>query len=144
MRAVRRQATGPERMLHSAFRALHLRFSKNSRNLPGSPDIVFRENRVAVFVHGCFWHRHRNCSRATTPRSNIPYWRAKFAANLERDRETLSQLNKLGWKVIVLWQCDIEADAMKAARRVCSVLVPARKARPPLSGLSSSKPARFP
>lgn len=122
MRAVRRQDTHPERMLQSAFRALHLRFAKNARDLPGSPDIVFRREKIAVFVHGCFWHRHKNCSRTTTPRSNVRYWKTKFAANIERDRDKLSELRKLGWRAIVLWQCAIEADAAKAARRILSLL----------------------
>lgn len=141
MRAVRRQDTGPERMLHTALRALRLRFSKNSRNLPGSPDIVFRRDKVAVFVHGCFWHRHKNCSRTTTPRSNVLYWNAKFAANLARDREKLSELKKLGWRTIVLWQCEIEADTAKAARRVRSLLMRVHRATTPRSRHSSSKSA---
>jgi DNA mismatch endonuclease (patch repair protein) len=142
MRAVRRQATGPECRLQEALRALGLRFAMNSRDLPGSPDIVFRRERVAVFVHGCFWHRHRNCSRTTTPHSNVTYWHAKFAANLDRDRRKLSELRKLGWKAIVLWQCEIEADALKAAERVFSILAPEGKVGRPWSRHSSSRPAR--
>ena len=137
MRAVGRRDTRPERMLQSSLRRLRLRFSKNSRHLPGSPDIVFRESRVAVFVHGCFWHRHKRCPLATTPRSNIGYWRPKFAANLERDRRTLSELKRLGWKVVVVWQCEIEADAGKAAQRVEAFLLRAQKACQGLSQLSS-------
>jgi len=94
-------------------------------------------SRVAVFVHGCFWHRHRGCSLATTPGSNIGYWRAKFAANVERDRRKLSELKRLGWKVIVVWQCEIEADVGKAAQRIKSFLLRAQKACQGLSQLSS-------
>lgn len=129
MRAVRRQDTGPERMLCQALRALRMRFGKNARDLPGSPDIVFRRKKVAVFVHGCFWHRHKKCARATTPRSNIRYWRAKFSANEERDRQKLSELRKLGWRAIVLWQCHIENDAAKAAQRVQAFLARLRETR---------------
>jgi DNA mismatch endonuclease (patch repair protein) len=129
MRAVRRQDTGPERMLHNALRALRLRFCKNCRGLPGSPDVVFRRAKVAVFVHGCFWHRHPACPRATTPRSNVRFWKAKFAANLDRDRLKLSELKQLGWKAIVLWQCEIERNAAKAARRVCAIVARARRER---------------
>ncbi len=141
MRAVRRCDTGPERMLQSSLRRLRLRFSKKSRDLPGSPDIVFRASRVAVFVHGCFWHRHKGCPLATTPRSNIRYWRAKFAANMERDRRKVSELKRLGWKVIIVWQCEIEADADKAAQRVKDFLLRAEKARLGF-GQSRSKPVR--
>jgi DNA mismatch endonuclease (patch repair protein) len=136
MRAVRRQNTGPERMLQTALRALQLRFSKNCRDLPGSPDVVFRQEKVAVFVHGCFWHRHAACPRATMPRSNIRYWKTKFAANLERDRQKLLKLKKLGWKAIVLWQCEIEADPAKAARRVRSTVLRAQR-NPPAPALGS-------
>jgi DNA mismatch endonuclease (patch repair protein) len=148
MRAVRRQATGPERRLQEALRSLGLRFATNSRDLPGSPDIVFLRQRLAVFVHGCFWHRHRHCSRTTTPRSNVDYWHAKFAANVDRDRRKLSELRKLGWKAIVVWQCQIEADAVKAARRVSSFLVPRGKEGASRSGtalrdqLARGRPAK--
>jgi len=122
MRAVRRQDTRPERMLQSALRALDLSFALNARDLPGTPDIVFREVRVAIFVHGCFWHRHAGCRRATMPRSNIEYWRAKFAANVERDRRKLAELERLGWRAVVFWQCEIEEDATCAAQRVRALL----------------------
>jgi DNA mismatch endonuclease (patch repair protein) len=137
MRAVGRRDTRPERMLQSSLRILRLRFSKNSHDLPGSPDIVFRVSRVAAFVHGCFWHRHKGCSLATTPASNIGYWRAKFAANVERDRRKLSELKRLGWKVIVVWQCEIGADVGKAAQRIKSLLLRAQKACHGFSQLSS-------
>jgi DNA mismatch endonuclease (patch repair protein) len=142
MRAVRRQATGPERRLQEALRSLGLRFATNARDLPGSPDIVFRRQRVAVIVHGCFWHRHRNCPRTTTPRSNVDYWHAKFAANVDRDRRKLAELRRLGWKAIVLWQCEIEADPLKAAQRVFSILAPEGKVSRPRSRQSSSRPGR--
>lgn len=141
MRAVRQRDTRPERTLQSSLRAIRLRFSKNCRDLPGSPDIVFRESRVAVFVHGCFWHRHKGCPLATTPGSNIGYWRAKFAANQERDRRKLSELKRLGWKAIVVWQCQIEHDAGKAAQRVEAFLLRAQKADPGFTRLHS-EPAR--
>lgn len=76
------------------------------------------ENRVAIFVHGCFWHRHAGCRLATTPRSNLDYWQPKFEANLARDRRKLSELTQLGWNVLVVWQCEIEADADEVAQRV--------------------------
>jgi DNA mismatch endonuclease (patch repair protein) len=133
MRAVRQYETGPERVLHHALRTAGLRFSKNYRNLPGSPDIVFRRDKLAFFVHGCFWHRHEGCPRSTTPRSNRQYWLAKFAANVERDKRKIAELRKLGWKVIVLWQCEIESDAAAAARRVIRTLARIRKKNAPLA-----------
>lgn len=123
MRAVRRCDTGPELLLQRSLRALRLRFSKNARDLPGSPDIVFRGARVALFVHGCFWHRHDRCHLATMPGSNVQYWRAKFAANRQRDRRKLRELRMLGWRTIVVWQCQIEADVAAVARSIQSFIL---------------------
>lgn len=142
MRAVGRCDTGPELMLQHSLRALGLRFSKNVRDLPGSPDVVFRSARVAVFVHGCFWHRHDGCHLATMPRSNVEYWRLKFAANLQRDSRKLSELRKLGWRTIVVWQCQIEADVSAVARRIESFLLRGAQHPAPASSRRSSTAAR--
>ena len=130
MKAVGRRGTGPERLLRQALRKLGLRFATNSRDLPGSPDIVFRNARLAIFVHGCFWHRHRGCSRTTMPRSNRQYWRLKFAANVRRDRQKLSQLAKIGWRALVVWQCQIEADPAAVASTIESFLCRAHRSAP--------------
>lgn len=122
MSAVRHDNTEPERMLQCALRRLGTRFSTNCRGLPGSPDIVFRRHSVAVFVHGCFWHRHSACPLASTPKSNVSYWRAKFRANVARDRRKEAELVRLGWKVVVAWQCEIRADADAVAQRIHRVL----------------------
>lgn len=122
MRAVRRMGTGPERDLERALVSAGLHFAKNDRSLPGSPDFVFPQARVAVFVHGCFWHRHRNCKLATMPRSNLDYWRAKFAANKRRDRAKTAALRRLGWRVLAVWQCEIERDCHAVVRRLAAFL----------------------
>ena len=127
MRAVGRRDTEPERRLHAALQALGLQFSKHATDLPGTPDIVFREAQVAVFVHGCFWHRHKGCRFATMPRSNTEYWRAKFRANVERDKRKVSELESLGWRVIVVWQCQIKDDVWKVAARIKDMLVKGRQ-----------------
>lgn len=91
------------------------RYRKNVKELPGKPDIVLPKYKTVVFVHGCFWHRHENCSRATMPKSNFDYWKNKFARNVENDKKHKSLLEEMGWKVIVLWECDINKrfeDAM--------------------------------
>jgi DNA mismatch endonuclease (patch repair protein) len=74
--------------------------------LPGKPDLVFPKYRVALFVHGCFWHRHENCSKASTPKSRVGYWERKFATNVHRDAQTYEALRKLGWTVAILWECE--------------------------------------
>lgn len=122
MKAVGRSNTGPERLLQRELRNLGLRFSTHARDLPGSPDIVFKTPRLAIFVHGCFWHRHQGCPLATMPRSNREYWKLKFEANVRRDRQKLSELKKLGWRPIVVWQCELDTQAARVARRIASLV----------------------
>jgi DNA mismatch endonuclease (patch repair protein) len=118
MRAVGRRDTESERVLQSELKKLGLQFDKHVSSLPGTPDLVFKEKCLAVFVHGCFWHRHKGCKLATTPKSNTEYWEAKFIANRQRDGRKIRQLRTLGWKVLVVWQCQIEADPAEVAWRI--------------------------
>ena len=83
------------------------RYRKNVKGLPGKPDIVLPKYKTIIFIHGCFWHRHENCSRATTPKSNLEYWTGKFARNVENDQKNKVLLEQMGWSVITLWECDI-------------------------------------
>jgi DNA mismatch endonuclease (patch repair protein) len=92
MRRVRQKDTAPEIRLRKALHAAGVRFRLHDKRLPGRPDIVLACRRLAIFVHGCFWHRHEGCSRTTTPKSNRAYWMRKFAENIERDRRKTSQL----------------------------------------------------
>ncbi len=84
------------------------RFRKNVASLPGKPDIVLAKYKMVIFIHGCFWHRHEGCKDATTPKSNVEFWEKKFAANVENDTKHREILQNAGWRVITLWQCDIE------------------------------------
>lgn len=84
------------------------RYRKNDKRLPGTPDIVLSKYHTVVFIHGCFWHRHPGCKIATIPKTNTEYWNAKFLLNVSNDRKNHDLLQSLGWKIIVLWQCDIE------------------------------------
>ena len=86
--------------------AMGVRFRVGNRDLPGSPDIANRTGRWAIFVHGCFWHAHRDCPRATVPKRNRAFWVAKFTANRARDRRVLLELNRLGYRTLVVWECD--------------------------------------
>lgn len=79
--------------------------------LPGTPDLVFPQRKIAVFVHGCFWHRHVNCRKASKPRSAIEFWTAKFERNIARDRRVRRALRKLGWQVVTVWQCEVPTDS---------------------------------
>ena len=106
MRAIRSKNTSPEKRVRSAAHRLGLRFRLHRKDLPGSPDLLFPSRRIALFVHGCFWHRHEGCPGATTPKTNIEYWSRKFRGNIERDRKNRKKLEEDGWKVLVIWECE--------------------------------------
>lgn len=93
------------RVRRAAYK-LGLRFRLHRADLPGKPDLVFPKYRVALFVHGCFWHRHPGCAKATTPKSRTQYWEEKFIANRKRDVDTAETLRKDGWKVVIVWECE--------------------------------------
>ena len=105
MARVRQRGTGAEVAVRRALRSGDVRFRTNSKHLPGRPDVYVPSKKVAIFVHGCFWHRHAGCYAATTPKTNIEYWRTKFAGNLERDRRKARALRQLGYRVVVVWEC---------------------------------------
>ncbi|MBZ0261836.1 MAG: very short patch repair endonuclease [Hyphomicrobiales bacterium] len=116
MRHVRSKNTTPEVAVRSLLHRLGYRFRLHRRDLPGNPDIVLPKHRVVVFVHGCFWHRHENCKRASLPASNLEYWLAKFERTILRDKENQRKLKRLGWKVVVVWECEIRRPAGLIAR----------------------------
>ncbi len=105
MRRVRQRDTKPEQDVAAALRELGLRFRRNVRALPGSPDFANRARHWAVFVHGCFWHRHKNCPRTTTPTRNRRFWLDKFDANRKRDQRNARKLRAIGFSVITVWEC---------------------------------------
>ena len=86
------------------------RFRKKDKRYPGKPDIVLPKYHVAIFVHGCFWHRHEGCKDATTPKTRTEFWLEKFDKNVKNDRIKQEKLRELGWKVIVIWECEIKKD----------------------------------
>lgn len=89
------------------------RFRKNDKRYPGKPDIVLPKYHVAIFVHGCFWHRHEGCKDATAPKTRTEFWLEKFDKNVKNDRIKQEKLRELGWKVIVIWECEIKKDLIK-------------------------------
>nr|WP_317987226.1 very short patch repair endonuclease [Stigmatella hybrida] len=105
MKAVRRRDTRPEVEVRRLLWKAGVRFRLCPRDLPGTPDIVNKRARWAVFVHGCFWHGHRNCKLATVPKSNSAFWKSKLAGNRSRDARKALALRRLGYRVIVVWQC---------------------------------------
>ncbi|MBP2443794.1 very short patch repair endonuclease [Rhizobium leguminosarum] len=105
MAGIRGKNTKPELVLRRALHAEGLRFRLHSKNIIGAPDIVFPKYAAAVFVHGCFWHRHHGCRYATTPFTRRDFWEAKFAANVARDNSVKSTLLGMGWRVATVWEC---------------------------------------
>ncbi|MFC1734719.1 very short patch repair endonuclease [Candidatus Hydrogenedentota bacterium] len=106
MRRVHSTNTRPEIRVRSFLHRLGYRFRIHRKDLPGNPDIVLPKYGVVIFVHGCFWHRHKNCRRATTPSSQQDYWLTKFDKTVERDKRTKKALKRLGWTVLVVWECE--------------------------------------
>ena len=126
MRAVKSRDTQPELKVRRAAHALGLRFRLGRTDLPGKPDLVFPGRRIALFVHGCFWHGH-GCPRgARVPQANRAYWTAKIARNVVRDRTTLAALRNLGWKPAVIWECETK-DAKTLSRLIIRRVGEARK-----------------
>lgn len=105
MSRIRSKDTLPELRVRRAAHALGLRYRLHRKDLPGTPDLVFPRYRTAIFVHGCFWHRHFECRKASLPKSRLDYWQAKFDANIARDARSERDLRHMGWRVFTLWEC---------------------------------------
>ena len=121
MRKVRQRDTAPEMVIRRALHNRGFRYQLHRRDLPGSPDLVFPRTRRVVFVHGCFWHVHPGCRRATTPKSTTDYWLAKLAENQARDVMVRTELEAAGWRVHVVWEC--EARSQTTVDRLCEFLI---------------------
>ena len=109
MANIRGKNTRPEIALRRALHALGLRFRLHGKRLPGTPDIVLPRWKAAIFVHGCFWHRHEGCRFASSPATRREFWEDKFAANVSRDRRDQELLVNTGWRVRVIWECDLKS-----------------------------------
>jgi DNA mismatch endonuclease (patch repair protein) len=110
MSKVRSKDSIAEKKVRSALHAAGYRFRLHRKDLPGTPDIVLPKYRLAIFVHGCFWHRHKGCAKASTPKSNREFWEKKFAENIERDLRTMASLDALKWRVVVIWECETKIN----------------------------------
>lgn len=107
MGAIRGKNTTPEMLVRKAAYRLGLRFRLHARNLPGRPDLVFPKWKTVLFVNGCFWHGHKGCIRAKLPKSRVSFWRRKLLENARRDARNYAALAELGWRVVILWQCEL-------------------------------------
>jgi DNA mismatch endonuclease (patch repair protein) len=113
MGRVRGKNTKPELIVRREAHKLGFRYRLHRSDLPGRPDLTFPRLRKVIFVHGCFWHRH-DCKKATTPKTNGPFWQKKFRDNVDRDRKALAELRALGWGAMVIWECEAaKAEALR-------------------------------
>jgi DNA mismatch endonuclease (patch repair protein) len=116
MRRIRKVDTKPELVVRRVAHRLGYRFRLHRRDLPGTPDLVFPRLRKLILVHGCFWHQHPGCGLARAPKSRLDYWLPKLQRNQERDAEAAAALKRLGWDVLVLWECEAAAEEDIAPR----------------------------
>jgi len=120
MARIRSAETSPERAVRSSLHAAGKRFRKNARDLPGKPDVVNRSKGWAIFIHGCFWHSHRGCPLASSPKTNMGYWRPKLARNAELDAEAQERLRRAGYHVFVIWECETR-DPEQLCNRIVEI-----------------------
>jgi len=120
MSRIRGRNTKPELAVRSMLHSMGYRFTVNgplNRKLPGKPDIVLPKYKTVIFVHGCFWHGHQGCKDFRIPKTRTEWWKAKIEGNVARDKRQQEELRKLGWKVVVIWECELTTDAWLNAMR---------------------------
>ncbi|MCX5807225.1 MAG: very short patch repair endonuclease [Proteobacteria bacterium] len=110
--------TKPEKVVRSLLHLMGYRYRLHCKDLPGKPDIMLPKYKTVIFVHGCFWHRHSGCKNATTPKTNTEFWEKKFFGNIVRDRQKQSDLELLGWNVIIVWECETEKSLENLALKL--------------------------
>lgn len=123
MSRIRGKDSQPELALRRVLHRLGLRYRLHAKELPGKPDLVFPRHKAVVFVHGCFWHRHEGCNIATTPKSNTPFWVEKFEKNVARDSRVAATLRDLGWRVFVVWECELSPSKAEATGSALAAMI---------------------
>lgn len=126
MSRIQGKDTEPELFVRKLLHGLGYRFRLHRSDLPGKPDIVLPRLRKLIFVHGCFWHAHRGCRRASIPTTNVRFWATKLKKNSERDHRITSELTKRGWRVLVVWQCELRRPERLRARLTRFLEAPVR------------------
>lgn len=106
MARIRGKNTRPELLVRSTLHRLGYRFRLHGKDLPGKPDVILPRFRTVILVHGCYWHRHPGCRLATLPQTNVSFWETKFVKNVDRDQRVTKDLEDLGWRVVVIWECE--------------------------------------
>ena len=137
MSRIRGRNTKPELVVRSLLHRMGYRFRLHRRDLPGRPDVVLPRHRTAVLIHGCFWHRHAGCKFAYTPKSRPQFWGRKFEGNQHRDQVVRQELARLGWNVVVVWECEVR-DLVRLAKRL-SGLIPTSSMRQAVEAAGGSR-----
>jgi len=126
MSKVKSFGTKPELIVRKLLFSMGFRYRINVKKLPGKPDIVLKKYNVIIFVNGCFWHQHKGCSKGTLPKTNKEFWRTKLQNNIVRDKNNIFKLENDGWKVLVLWECELE-DLEEIKSRLLNFIIPDSK-----------------
>ena len=121
MSLIRSANTKPEIAIRKILHSLGFRFRLHKKNLPGKPDIVLKKYNTAIFVHGCFWHQHKKCERSNMPKSNKSYGVPKLEWNKKRDVQHKKELKKIGWKTVVIWECEIKSSDKLSKKLLCAL-----------------------
>ena len=110
MSRIRSKNTSPEKRVRKILTKLGLRYRLHVKQLPGNPDVVIRKSRTIIFINGCFWHRHGGCKRSTMPKENVAYWKPKLDRNVARQKNSIKQLDKDGWRINIVWECETKNE----------------------------------
>ena len=121
MGRVKGKDTKPELFVRRLVYKMGYRYRLHATGLPGKPDLVFRQRKCAIFVHGCFWHRHTGCALCRLPKSRLSFWKPKLEGNRQRDLQNQRRLRKHGWRLLVIWECEL-SDEKKLKRKVLKFL----------------------
>ena len=122
MSRIKGKDTKPELIVRSQLHKMGFRFRLHRKDLPGKPDIVLPKYKTVIFVHGCFWHRHENCKYSSTPKTRKEFWENKFKENVIRDKSHQKKLSSIGWKIIIVWECEIKEKNLLIKDRLKGLL----------------------
>lgn len=123
MSHIRSKNTKPEILIRHELFCRGYRYRINVSKLPGKPDIVLPKYKTVIFINGCFWHGHEGCKHFVLPKSNVEYWKSKIFRNQQRDKETILKLQQLGWKVVIIWECEInKSQLLQTINQIVSII----------------------